>query len=107
MGSLGVVSADSAAKDTTTCLSHSWTYATTSTAMRCYYCNGKVGGSATANSMFFDAFTAPVRVSRKVADMSVLTMEPDATMRLVLPATETNSLLAVAAVTACGGPTSL
>lgn len=107
MGSLGVVSADSAAKDTTTCLSHSWTYATTSTAMRCYYCNGKVGGSATANSMFFDAFTAPVRVSRKVADMSVMTMEPDATMRLVLPATETNSLLAVAAVTACGGPTSL
>jgi hypothetical protein len=107
MGSLGVVSADSAAKDTTTCLSHSWTYASSSTAMRCYYCNGKVGGSATDNNIFFDAFTAPVRVSRKVADFSIMTSEPDATLRLVLPTTETNSLLAVAAVTACGGPTSL
>lgn len=110
MGNLGVVSWDSADKTNTACLSYSWTYTSgsTSTAMRCYYCSGKAsGGSATANMVYFDAFVSPVTATRKVSNFDIMTNEPDGTARIVFAALETDTLLAVKAVSACTGPTTL
>jgi hypothetical protein len=110
MGNLGVVHWDSANKATTTCLSYSWTYDPTSTAvaMRCYYCSGKAsGGSATANMVYFDAFVSPVTVSRKVSNFDIMTVDNAGAAKIVFAALLTDTLLTVKAVTACTGPTSL
>lgn len=63
MGSLGTVSADTGtAASTTECLSFDWNYDNAAADnMRCYYCNGKDGGSNTVNEVYFSAFATPVR----------------------------------------------
>lgn len=73
MGSLGDVGTDSAAIATTgACLSYSWDYSvtasgvTTTTAQRCYFCNGKASGSNVASDVFFSAFVSPVYQGLKV-----------------------------------------
>lgn len=63
MGGLGTVSADSGDNAATTeCFSFDWNYNNAAADnMRCYYCNGKVGGSDSVNEVYFSAFATPVR----------------------------------------------
>ena len=104
VGGHGTPNWDTANAATTGCLAFAWKNPA-KTAMTCYFCNGfKDSKTKTQAVLNLPAFVSPVTNDFKVLGWMMVHTDTGGVVSLLMPDVPTNNLMAIKAVTACGGP---